>query len=715
MKNQNNPQKNRRNMTRIMMLLTGLMFLLFVFRFSTIMITKKVNGENLSEHVDNLYTRSSILPAKRGTIYDIGGNPIAMDATSYSLIGVLTDKWSDDEEDPQHIVDKEKTARVLAEHIDMTEQEIYDIISQDNVDQVEFGLAGTNLSYNQKAKIEEEGLPGVTFKETASRLYPNGIFASHLVGYAAVDKEAPASEQTLSGLMGIEQAYDEALKGTDGKILMQQDSQGYVLPGSERILEEPVNGKEIYLTLDMRLQSYLETLMTKVYEEANPESMVAMLVNPKTGAIMAATQRPTFNATTMEGIDQKWQNLLVEDSFEPGSTFKILTVAAAVNEGVFNPNEIFMSGSIEVEGGVISDFNLVGWGQISYLEGFARSSNVVVIKLIEKMGFDVWEEYMKAFGISEPTDSGLANEAEGHYNYRYPLEIANTSFGQGVTVTPFQIMQAFTAVANGGTMMKLQYVDKIVDPQTGEVEKIEPEEIASPITQETATIMLEYLTHVVYEEYGTASAYQIDNAKVGAKTGTAELVNPETGKYYTGFYEYHYSVVGFAPIDDPEYILYVTLKLPQNNENKNFVNYLSDVFNPMMTRAISYSSHGTEGEQVGIQKNVPKLTEKGKDEAILALNELGFTSISVIGAGTRIVQQYPYEGAQVLDNQKVLLMTEGAMTMPDVRGWSKDDILKVSELTGVRFEFEGEGYAVHQEIDEGSLLNPSESIKIILE
>lgn len=715
MKNQNNPQKNRRNMTRIMMLLTGLMFLLFVFRFSTIMITKKVNGENLSEHVDNLYTRSSILPAKRGTIYDIGGNPIAMDATSYSLIGVLTDKWSDDEEDPQHIVDKEKTARVLAEHIDMTEQEIYDIISQDNVDQVEFGLAGTNLSYNQKAKIEEEGLPGVTFKETASRLYPNGIFASHLVGYAAVDKEAPASEQTLSGLMGIEQAYDEALKGTDGKILMQQDSQGYVLPGSERILEEPVNGKEIYLTLDMRLQSYLETLMTKVYEEANPESMVAMLVNPKTGAIMAATQRPTFNATTMEGIDQKWQNLLVEDSFEPGSTFKILTVAAAVNEGVFNPNEIFMSGSIEVEGGVISDFNLVGWGQISYLEGFARSSNVVVIKLIEKMGFDVWEEYMKAFGISEPTDSGLANEAEGHYNYRYPLEIANTSFGQGVTVTPFRIMQAFTAVANGGTMMKLQYVDKIVDPQTGEVEKIEPEEIASPITQETATIMLEYLTHVVYEEYGTASAYQIDNAKVGAKTGTAELVNPETGKYYTGFYEYHYSVVGFAPIDDPEYILYVTLKLPQNNENKNFVNYLSDVFNPMMTRAISYSSHGTEGEQVGIQKNVPKLTEKGKDEAILALNELGFTSISVIGAGTRIVQQYPYEGAQVLDNQKVLLMTEGAMTMPDVRGWSKDDILKVSELTGVRFEFEGEGYAVHQEIDEGSLLNPSESIKIILE
>lgn len=713
MKDKNNPQKNRRIMTKIMMLLTGLMFLVFVVRFSTIMLTKKVDGVDLSEQIDNLYSRSSILPAKRGTIYDIGGNPIAMDATSYSLVGVLTDKWSQDEKNPQHIIDKEQTAEALAKHIDMSNSEILSLLNQENVDQVEFGLAGTNLSYGIKAAIEEEELNGIFFEETPSRLYPNGVFASHLVGYAAVDSES--EDSVLVGMMGIEQAFDDLLNGQDGKVTDQKDSQGYGIPGTEVVLEEPIDGKEIYLTLDMRLQTYLETLMTKVYEEAEPEEMVAMLVNPKTGAVMAATQRPTFNATTMEGIDERWQNLLVEEAFEPGSTFKILTIAAAINEGIFRPYDTYQSGSIEVEGGKISDYNLVGWGPISYLEGFGRSSNVMVVKLVQEMGYDVWEEYMQAFGMTTPTESKLANEATGHYNYDYPLEKANTSFGQGVTVTPFQLIQAFTSVANGGDMMKLNYIHKIVDPETGEETIIEPEKLSSPITAETASVVLDYLTTVVYEDYGTASAYAIDNATVGVKTGTAELVNPETGLYYTGQYEYLYSAVGFAPAEDPDYILYVTLKMPKNNTDKNFVNYLTDVFNPMMTRAVSYSELGIETDGTTKKGMIPKVTGQSKEEAISTLEAAGFSSVSLIGSGSRIVQQFPYNETEALFNQKVVLMTEGAMTMPDVRGWSKDDVLKIAELTGVSFEFEGDGYVVYQQLNAGSLINVEESIKIILE
>lgn len=713
MKDKNNPQKNRRIMTKIMMLLTGLMFLVFVVRFSTIMLTKKVDGVDLSEQIDNLYSRSSILPAKRGTIYDIGGNPIAMDATSYSLVGVLTDKWSQDEKNPQHIIDKEQTAEALAKHIDMSNSEILSLLNQENVDQVEFGLAGTNLSYGIKAAIEEEELNGIFFEETPSRLYPNGVFASHLVGYAAVDSES--EDSILVGMMGIEQAFDDLLNGQDGKVTDQKDSQGYGIPGTEVVLEEPIDGKEIYLTLDMRLQTYLETLMTKVYEEAEPEEMVAMLVNPKTGAVMAATQRPTFNATTMEGIDERWQNLLVEEAFEPGSTFKILTIAAAINEGIFRPYDTYQSGSIEVEGGKISDYNLVGWGPISYLEGFGRSSNVMVVKLVQEMGYDVWEEYMQAFGVTTPTESKLANEATGHYNYDYPLEKANTSFGQGVTVTPFQLIQAFTSVANGGDMMKLNYIHKIVDPETGEETIIEPEKLSSPITAETASVVLDYLTTVVYEDYGTASAYTIDNATVGVKTGTAELVNPETGLYYTGQYEYLYSAVGFAPAEDPDYILYVTLKMPKNNTDKNFVNYLTDVFNPMMTRAVSYSELGIETDGTTKKGMIAKVTGQSKEEAISTLEAAGFSSVSLIGSGSRIVQQFPYNETEALFNQKVVLMTEGAMTMPDVRGWSKDDVLKIAELTGVSFEFEGDGYVVYQQLNAGSLINVEESIKIILE
>lgn len=715
MNKHNNPYKNRRNMTRVMLLLTGLMFFLFVFRFSTIMITKEVNGENLDEHVDNLYTRSSILPAKRGTIYDIGGNPIAMDATSYSMVAVLTNKWSEDAETPRHVVDKSKTANVLAKHIDMTESKILAILNQEDVDQVEFGSAGSSLSYGEKNRISEEDLPGIIFDETPSRLYPNGVFASQLVGYAAIDKETKEADNSLAGMMGVEMAFNDQLKGEAGKLINQKDAQGYVIPGTEEVVEQPINGKDIYLTLDMRLQTYLETLMSDVYEQANPEEMSAMLVNPKTGAIMAATQRPTFNGTTMEGIDQKWQNILVEETYEPGSTFKILTLAAAINEGIFRPFDTFYSGAIEVEGGTIRDFNIIGWGEISYLEGFARSSNVVVVKLIQEMSYDVWEEYMIAFGMEKSTNSKLANEARGNYNYDYPLEKVNTSFGQGVTVTPFQLVQAFTAIANDGTMMKLQYIDKIVDPITNEVTHVEPEEVGSPVTKETAAQVLEYLTEVVYAEYGTASAYKIDNATVGAKTGTAELVNPDTGMYYTGTYDYLYSVVGFAPIEDPEYILYVTLKLPRNNDEKIFVNYLSDVFNPMMTRAIAYANHEEEGDSASMQVVIPKVTDMPKTEAMDILAEQTFESVSVIGTGSRVVQQFPYEGTQTLNNQKIILMTEGAMSMPDVRGWSKDDLLKVSELTGTVFEFEGEGYVVYQEIPEGSLLQNEKPIKIILE
>lgn len=708
MNEKNNPQKNRRVMTKIMVLLTGVVFLVFAGRFSSIMITKEVKGENLSEHVNQLYTRKSILPAKRGSIYDIGGNPIALDASSYTLVGVLTDRWSQDEKNPQHIVDKEKTASVLAQHISMSQEEILRILNQEGVDQVEFGLAGTNLSVTTKTAIEEEQLPGVTFRETPARFYPNGIFASHLVGYAAMDEKG----EQLEGMMGIEQAYNDLLDGTAGEVVYQEDSHGYVIPETEQVVQEPVQGKDIYLTLDSRLQAYLETLMTKVYDEAKPESMVAMLVNPKTGAIMAATQRPTYNATTMEGIDKKWQNLLVEDSYEPGSTFKILTIAAGINEGVFDPNEIYTSGEIELDGGVVHDFNIVGWGDISYLEGFARSSNVMVVKLVEKMGLDVWEKYMRAFGIATPTDSGLANEASGNYNFNYEMEQASTAFGQGVTITPFQLMQAFTSIANDGKMMKLQYIHKIVDPVTKEETIMEPEVVDAPITPETAQKVLEYLQPVVYADYGTASAYKIENARIGAKTGTAELANPETGKYYTGWNEYLYSVVGFAPIEDPSYILYVTLKLPENTD-KTFSMYLSEVFVPMMTRAVSYDSLGEEGSKN--QTTVPATTGSAKEDAQKVLEEAGFTDVAVVGSGSRIVQQYPFEGTQALPNQKVILMTEGAMTMPDVNGWSKDDILKIGELTGTTFQFEGEGYAVSQDLPSGSVLGPDKQVTIVLE
>lgn len=716
-----NPLKNRKKIAILLFFGTLFLFLVFVGRFTYIMVRGEINGENLSQNVNNLYTRSSVLEANRGAIYDVGGNPIAVDATSYSLIAVLTDKWSNNPKDPQYVVDKQKTAAALAKHIAMSEADILKRLNQKDLAQVEFGSAGKKLSYDIKTAIEEEKLPGIIFEETPTRLYPNGIFASHLVGYAELptDKNGETKETTsrtdLKGLMGVEQAYNDVLTGTDGSMKYQKDSFGYVLPNSSVETTEPVDGKDIYLTLDKRMQVYLESVMTEVNEKYKPVEMTATLMNPETGAIIAASQRPSFNGTTKDGIGDLWQNLLVENTFEPGSTMKVLTLAAAINEGVFNPNETYMSGSKKVEGGIVTDHNVNGWGQISFLEGLERSSNVGFVNLMEKMGEDDWKKYMDEFGIGKTTNSGLPNEQEGSNPYKWPLEKANTSFGQGVTVTVFQMMQAYSAIANEGKMMKPQYISKIVDPITGDETVIKPEVVNEPISKETADQALNYLKEVVYSKNGTGQGYQIDGYEIAAKTGTAQIVNPESKKYYSGGNNYIFSVVGMAPADDPKVVLYVTVQQPTITDPSLVGgDVVQAIFNPVMKRALEYQHLTDESESEDTnQVEMPKVTGVSKEEALKQLEETKL-DVTVIGNGDTIVQQLPLPDKMTIKNQRIMLMTNGAMTMPDMTGWSKNDALKVAEITGIEFTFNGEGYVVDQSLAPQANMQSEEKIDVTL-
>ncbi|MGB6178219.1 penicillin-binding protein [Carnobacterium sp.] len=720
MKNKN-PLKNRKKITILLFFVTLTTFMVFVGRFTYIMVKGEINGEDLSQNVNNLYTRSSVLEANRGAIYDMGGNPVAVDATSYSLIAVLTDKWSNTPEKPQHVVDKQKTARALAKYIAMSEEEILKKLNQKNVNQVEFGSVGKKLTYDIKSSIEEEKLPGIIFNETPTRLYPNGIFASHIVGYAELptNEDGEVSEDSsnadLSGLMGIEQAYNDVLTGKDGAIEYQKDSFGYVLPNSTIKSTDPVDGKDIYLTLDKRMQVYLESIMTEVNDKYKPVGMTATLMNPETGAIIAASQRPSFNGTTKEGIGDLWQNLLVENTFEPGSTMKVLTLAAAVNEGVFNPNETYMSGSKKIEGGKVNDHNVNGWGQISYLEGLERSSNVAFVNLMEKMGTENWKEYLDKFGMGKTTSTGLPNEQEGFNPYMWPLEKANTSFGQGLTVTVMQMMQAYSAVANEGKMMKPQFISKIVDPATGKETIIEPEVVSEPISKESADQTLNYLKEVVYSENGTGQAYKIEGHEIAAKTGTAQIVNPDTKMYYSGGNNYVYSVVGMAPADDPKVVLYVTVQQPTINDPSIIGgDVVKAVFNPVMKRALEYQ-HLTDKSQVQNlnQIDMPKVTGISKVDALEKLNETK-VDVTIIGNGDTVVQQLPLPQETIIKNQRIIVMTNGAMTMPDMSGWSKNDVLKVSEITGIKFTFKGEGYVVEQSLMPQSNMQNEETITVTL-
>ena len=581
---------NRKIAIHCLMAIAFFLFLIFSFHFFKIMVLGQSHGVNLRDELDKKLTHTTLLKAKRGNIYDASGSPIAVDATNYSLFAVLTDQW--DKEKKDYVQDFSKTAQVLSKYIDMKASEIEKILSKKNVSQVDFGNALKNLSVETKEKIEKEELPGIKFTENLSRYYPNGIFASHLIGYTDVEEQQVDGKtvEQLVGKMGIEALYNATLTGKPGELISRLDGNGYVIPGSEKITEQPKDGNDLYLTLDKKMQTYLESLVPQVIEKYIPNQLTAMLVDPKTGNIVAATQRPTFNGTTKEGISTMWNNLLTDEAYEPGSTMKVLALAAAINEGVFDPNEKYESGKIQIFKDLVRDYNKVGWGRITYLEGLAHSSNVAFVHVVQKIGVEKWKQYLDLFGFGQSTQSGFLNEANGLNTYNSYLQQLSTGFGQGISVTAFQMVQAFTAIANQGEMKKLRIVDHEFRPSTNTTINFSENSLGQVIKPETAKKTLEYLRQATTMKDGTAIGFNIEGEEVAAKTGTAELVNPDTGKYYSYGSNYIYSVVGFAPAKDPKYILYITLKQPQNNPyGAGGSALIKEIFNPMMKRALDYS------------------------------------------------------------------------------------------------------------------------------
>ena len=717
--NKKNPLTNRKLIAVCLFALSFVLFLVFLGRFTVIMVKGQVNGEDLNQNVVNMYTRSSILKAERGSIYDVNGAPIAMDATSYKLVAVLTDKWSPDEENPRHVVDKSHTATTLAKYLPMEEEEILALLSKEKLAQVEFGSAGNNLPYDTKVRIEEEKLPGIEFIETPTRLYPNGIFASHLVGLAQLPQNEDGAEEVsnddLSGVLGIEKAYDDLLTGINGELKYKKNRFGYALPNEEVKMVESTDGSSLYLTIDKRIQTYMENVMTQVQEENESAAVTATLMDAETGAILAASQRPTFDATTKEGIDQTWQNYLSEYTFEPGSTLKVMTLAAAVEENKFHPNNYFKSGKVDVEGGRVHDVKREGWGTISYLEGVARSSNVAFVNLVDEMGLDTWKAYLDEFGFGQSTESGLLNESGGMNPYKWPLQKYNTSFGQGISVTVLQMMQAYSVVANEGKMVQPYFIDKIHDLEKDEWIENEPVYQETSISKEAAQKTLDYLKEPVYSENGTAKGYQIEGYEIAAKTGTAQLVNPETGNYYTGSTDHIYSVVGMAPADNPKVILYITVQQPTlGNGVGHGSGVVRKIYTPIMKRALDlYTDNATNDLSDLIDTEVPKVTNVTVDEGKQLLEESGF-EVGIVGTGDTIVQQLPHAHSFSADSQKVVLLTNGASIIPDMTGWSKNDAMKVAEITGISLVVEGDGYVVSQSLAPGQSMHTEEEIVIQL-
>lgn len=692
------------------------MFLLVGARFGKIMVGGEIEGQNLSENVSRLYQSSDQVIAERGTIFDRNNNPIAVDATSYKMIAILTDSWSPPDR-PIHVQEPEKLANVLADHLALSYDEAYRKLTSDS-SQVEFGAAGNNLSYDTvkslKEDLKDNNLSGITFEESQTRLYPNGTFASHIIGLAQETEED--DDHQISGVMGLEAEFDDQLTGENGNIHFQKDRFGYALPNQKVHATESVDGADIHLTLDRRLQTYLENIMSQVEAEHSPKAMTATVMDAKTGELVASAQRPSFNAMTKEGLDQSWQNLLVDYEFEPGSTLKVITLAAAIEEGVFNPDEYYQSGSYAIGGGRVRDVKPEGWGTISYLEGLFRSSNVSFVKLVEVMGFETWKSYLDAFGFASETGIELPNERPGKNPFVWDLQKANTAFGQGITVTPIQMLQAMTAIANGGKMVQPRIVDNLVNEDQDQEAQNELTIQSQPISEETAEKTLKYLSMGVESDIGTARGYRIDGIPVAAKTGTAQIVNPETGRYFTGTANHIFSVVSMYPANDPQYIIYITVQQPELTAEAFHGNIIvMNIYKPLVQRLMIHEGKQVEDNEIDTTTwdLMPQYAGEPLDQATQEISEMG-AEFSVVGEGDKVVSQYPYQGAKITKGQRIILLTNNAMTVPDFTGWSRNDLSKLGEMTGIAIEMNGEGFVQSQSINPGTHIEAGDQLKVTL-
>lgn len=679
-----------------------LFFILFV-RFVYLQATGVVDGQVLAVEAQKRYFKKQTLEAKRGTIFDRSGEVIAEDIPSYTVVAIL------DPNMPQHVTDPEETARKLAPLLNMNVADVERILKK-KAKQVEFGPNGRGISQTVKQKIEALQLPGITFIRDSKRFYPNGTFASYVVGYAQKDGKE------IVGKMGIEKQFNEQLKEKDGEITYESDPKGFKLPYADEQIVPPQNGKNIYLTIDKHIQTFLEDAMNTVEKQYTPKKMIAIVADPKTGAILAMSTRPSFDPNKRN--IENYFNDAISYPYEPGSTMKIFTLAAAVNEGVFQPNETFQSGSYQIDPHRVRDPNKVGWGKITFLEGVQRSSNVAFVKIVrEKLGEDRFLQYLHRFRFNEPTGIELPDEKAGNILYRYPIEKATTGFGQGTSVTPIQQIQAATAIANGGKMMKPYVVDRIVDGDTGKtVMKHEPVVVDTPIPKETAEKVLDILETVVTSEKGTGRPYQIEGYRVAGKTGTAQIPDPEGG-YLTGHQNHIFSFLGMAPRENPRLIMYVAVQQPNISYTETGAEPVSMIFNSVMKNSLQYLNiePTVKKKQVKKEKSIalPSYIGQSVEQATQSLKKQGL-HVTVIGKGTKVRAQFPQAGEYVVAPDRVLLQTDGDAIMPDLTGWSLRDVMKLAELLQLKPSFIGSGYVFRQNIAPGAVIKRNDYVIVEL-
>lgn len=599
-----------------------------------------IEYDKLSALAESLWSRKLPIGADRGEIYDRNGKVLATNLTTTSLVVI-----------PNQIKNKEEVAKALSEILNSDYEDMLEHVSKKtSIERIH--PEGRQLSYDIASQIDELGFDGVYLVKESKRYYPYGNVLSHVLGYVGIDNQ---------GLSGLELTYDEYLTGKDGAINYFSDGKGNRLEISE-VYEEPQDGMNLQLTIDLDIQLAAERELDNVMSKYTPEHALIMAMDPDTGEILAMASRPNFDPNNYQDYDTETinRNLPIWMTYEPGSTFKIMTLTSSIEEKTVNLFEdtYYDSGSIHVEGATIHCWKSGGHGAQTYLNVVENSCNPGFVTLGQKLGTQTLMSYITKFGFGEKTGIDLNGESSGilfSIDKMGPVELATTSFGQGISVTPIQQVTAVSAAINGGNLYEPFLVKEMLEPETNTVVySKEPNLRANVISEETSSLVRFALESVVANGSGR-NAY-IENYRVGGKTGTAQKV--QDGHYMDG--NYILSFIGFMPADDPEIVVYVAIDHPVG-----VVQYGGTVAAPIAKSILEAAipALGIKSSTEGMAKEynwmdvkyhqIPDATGKSLDEAKEILR--GY-SLEYSGTGETVLYQTPEANSYVKEGGTVKLL-----------------------------------------------------------
>ncbi|SFC95856.1 stage V sporulation protein D [Clostridium uliginosum] len=743
--------KDRAKMRKRMTIVIGgltCVFVLLTMRLSYIMIAKR---QEYAARAEEQWTSEVKIDARRGRVLDRNGKELAVSANVYRIDFDLNSirsylsrdltKLSKDSieklrgiglsiKEGQKNLTTDDIAPLIAKALDLDVAKVKDKLETKLPSGADAGSATLIRRIEKDAadKIRELNISGILVSPDTKRYYPNNNFLSHVLGSTNVDGQ---------GLTGIELQYNSYLSGVPGMKIAELDRNSGELPYTISQFTPPVDGKDITLTIDENIQFFAEKAVEQAYKDNNAKAASILVMDPKTGEVLAMANKPDFNPNTpyegaenFEGANQSekvqkmWRNRLVNDTFEPGSIFKVVTAITGLEEKIVTKDTDFTcGGGLKFGNRTIKCWKTQGHGAEKFPDIIQNSCNVGFMKLGEMIGKEKLCEYIEKFGFGKVSGIDLPGEAKGivkSVDKISETDLATIAFGQTNTVNSVQYMTALDAIANGGSLIQPHVMKEVTHNDESGVKIIDDK--FTPKTQQVASAektaeLRTYLERVVTG--GSGAGTFMEGYHIGGKTGTAQKVNPENGTYASG--KYISSFVGMAPVDDPRITIMVTVDEPSNGSY-----YAGQVCTPpakmLFTDIFNYldSKFSKENSsQISRDVVIPEVRGMKLDEAKKVLKEAKLDFV-LDESGDTVLNINPYPGYVVKEGAKINLYTgnNGSynknVVMPDVRGYSKEDVYKLLNSLGIVSVFEGDGMVVGQNIDQGEVITKGTSVKLTL-